>query len=467
MPEFPNRPLRRSFVNLSRVARLLILVAPVVAFHSARGDTELADLIERVEPAVVRIDTKTRDGDGVGSGFAVSRDGLIVTNHHVIAGAGSATVTFKDKSTHPVEGTLFLDANRDIAILKIKSGSYATLELASELPRKGETVVAFGAPKGLSFSATDGIISSVREGEELKSYTGKSQGTWIQTSTPISPGNSGGPLVNSDAKVVGANTMMLLNAQNLNFAISAIDISDAVTQSKSGTLIALKEGAAQAKEEVNVTELSEEQRLEVISKLAEFIESTEHGHYFAKRRAMDILLQVNPKSVSDKKLKGKVARSFKQAAFGDKHNNELAVKGMVKWGGRHSIPYLIELLDIETFHGNETLYDVLSRSKDPRAAHAIARRLGNFFDKDRAAAALRRMGSAAEPALIDMVPSSNRNVSLYAIELLGQSGTEECISMLKKASRRGTAEVRDAAKHALSKVRRRNTKKRDSASKGK
>ena len=112
-------------------------------------------------------------------------------------------------------------------------------------------------------------------------------------------------------------------------------------------------------------------------------------------------------------------------------------------------------MDIETSAGDETVYDVLSRSKDPRAARAIGRRLENFFDNKRAAAALRRMGAAAEPALIDLVPSSNADVSLYAIQLVGESGTETALTILRTASRKGSPAVRRAAKDARVKIRRR------------
>ena len=122
------------------------------------------------------------------------------------------------------------------------------LELADALPRKGESVVTFGAPKGLSFSASEGIVSAVREGKELTDYVEGLPGTWIQTTAPISSGNSGGPLVKRDGRVTGMNTMVLLTGQNLNFAISSVDVADVLKQARTHKLVALTDGAAKAKQ---------------------------------------------------------------------------------------------------------------------------------------------------------------------------------------------------------------------------
>jgi hypothetical protein len=113
-----------------------------------------------------------------------------------------------------------------VAVLKLKTSKKATpLKLCQALPRKGESVIAIGAPGGLSFTATEGIISAIRDGAELNAFGTDAVGKWLQTSTPISPGSSGGPLLNLQGEVVGANSGSLASAQNLNFAISAEDIA--------------------------------------------------------------------------------------------------------------------------------------------------------------------------------------------------------------------------------------------------
>jgi hypothetical protein len=207
---------------------------------------ELADLIDKIEPSVVRIDVEGV-AKGIGSGFVISRNGIVVTNHHVIAGAREAAVTFSSGETAKVIGTIILDSKRDIALLKIDKLNLPTLQIAEALPRKGEQVAAFGAPQGLSFSASEGIVSAVRTGKDLSEYADELDGTWVQTTAPISAGNSGGPLVNSAGQVVGVNTMAIVSGQNLNFAISSIDVRAAVKESEGRNTTPLSEGAAIAK----------------------------------------------------------------------------------------------------------------------------------------------------------------------------------------------------------------------------
>jgi hypothetical protein len=181
----------------------------------------------------------------------VEADGIIATNHHVISGAKEATATFSNGEKAKVLGTLMMDPKRDIAIIKIEKSGLPTLNLAAELPRKGESVVACGAPRGLSFSYSEGIISAVRQGKELSEHDEEVMpGTWVQTTAPISPGNSGGPLVSRrTGEVVAANTLASLGgaAQNLNFSISSLDIADVLKKSKKKKLIALSDGAAKTK----------------------------------------------------------------------------------------------------------------------------------------------------------------------------------------------------------------------------
>ena len=214
----------------------------------AADQASLSDLIDKIDPSIVRIDVTAAAEKGVGSGYVVDADGLVATNYHVIAGASEATAVFKNGEKIKVLGTLLWDAKRDIAILKIDKGSLTALPLADALPRKGESVVAFGAPVGLSFSASEGIVSAVREGQELGDDEKDARpGTWIQTTAPISPGNSGGPLVNRDGKVVAMNTMQLVIGQNLNFAICSVDVAAALKAAQGKKLVALADGAAKAK----------------------------------------------------------------------------------------------------------------------------------------------------------------------------------------------------------------------------
>ncbi len=233
------------------VAALLaaLLAAPMAAgaddgpAAAAEGDAEsehpaqpmpLADLIEQVESAVVRISTDR----GIGSGFIVDGRGLVVTNFHVVFRARRATVVFANGRSLEVAGWAAVAPDKDLAVLRVRSEQpLPTIPLRAELPRKGEAVVGFGAPLGLDFTVSQGIISALRTSEELRKVIPEMFGPstfapntqWIQTTTPISPGNSGGPLVDEQGRVVGVNTASRSDGQNLNFAVASTEIGSLLT----------------------------------------------------------------------------------------------------------------------------------------------------------------------------------------------------------------------------------------------
>jgi len=201
-----------------------------------REKMELVDLISLVEPSVVRIKVTGLKGTSIGSGFVVDKNGTVVTNVHVMAGAKEAEVEFSNGTKSRVVGFYSADQKKDIAIIKVDTPSdkLVPVPLAKALPQKGLSVIAFGSPHGLSFTTTEGIVSALRPADEMKETFGvEFEGEWIQTSTPISPGNSGGPLVNYYGEVVAMNTMQMTTGQNLNFAMSAVDIVDAVAKAPS------------------------------------------------------------------------------------------------------------------------------------------------------------------------------------------------------------------------------------------
>ena len=208
--------------------------------RAALGQQELADLIERSEKCVVRIEADGKGGGGLGSGFVVSTDGMLVTNVHVLAGARIATATFPNGKTYKITGTYSVDQGCDICIAQIEATDLPALPLAAALPRKGDNVTALGSPQGLSFSATRGIVSAIRSGEELTRDIGKTlKGTWVQVDAALSPGNSGGPLINNAGEVVGMSTMASQGrAQNLNFGISVDDIRAAISAAQKKSLVA-------------------------------------------------------------------------------------------------------------------------------------------------------------------------------------------------------------------------------------
>ncbi len=196
----------------------------------------LPDLIARVEPAVVRLEVEADDGEGFGSGYIVHADGTAVTNYHVIAGAKAATALFADGTKVDVQGYKLVQPRTDIAVIKLDLGDKKVepVTIAAALPKKGIDVVGFGAPEGLSFTTSTGIISGIRNSEVMADETGQDlDGTWLQTTCPISSGSSGGPLTDRQGQLIAMNSMGHATGQNLNFAISAVDIAAALTEAPS------------------------------------------------------------------------------------------------------------------------------------------------------------------------------------------------------------------------------------------
>ena len=175
---------------------------PTVQSNSA---PDYADLVERVMPSIVII----RTDRGTGSGFFVSSTGDILTNWHVIQDAGYITVTPHNGKSLTASLKDY-DAKRDMALLTVKT-QYPVkfLKISPTLPRQGEAVIAIGNPKGLSGTVSNGIVSAFRENN-----------TWVQFTAPISPGSSGGALINLRGEVVGMPTKLRTDGQNLNFAIA-------------------------------------------------------------------------------------------------------------------------------------------------------------------------------------------------------------------------------------------------------
>ncbi|MEN9625812.1 MAG: hypothetical protein RL557_140 [archaeon] len=185
--------------------------------NSASADFSL--VIEDVVDSVVSVMTNA----GQGTGFIISSDGYVVTNAHVLTGAkyANAITPSKEKKVMTLIG---YDSNLDLALLKI-DGEYRPLKFASTDDVKiGEKVIAIGNPLGLSFSVSEGIISAKdRVGaNDLPAY--------IQTDAALNPGNSGGPLIDADGKVVGINNFKLSGGENIGFALESDYIVEGINQ---------------------------------------------------------------------------------------------------------------------------------------------------------------------------------------------------------------------------------------------
>jgi Do/DeqQ family serine protease len=222
-------------------------IAQLPAPLPSQGDPNfIAKAVERVGPAVVRIDSsrtvrtrrpaifddpffrdffggqipenRSRVQQGTGSGFIMSADGMILTNAHVVDGTTSVNVTLKDGRTFQgkVMGT---DTLTDVAVIKIQASGLPTVkEGDSDKLRPGEWAIAIGNPLGLDNTVTAGIISATGRNSGDIGAADKRVGL-IQTDAAINPGNSGGPLLNQFGEVIGMNTAIIGGAQGLGFAI--------------------------------------------------------------------------------------------------------------------------------------------------------------------------------------------------------------------------------------------------------
>lgn len=178
------------------------------------------EIYEKCAPSVVQINTNS----SIGTGFFIS-EGVIVTNYHVIEGATEISVQLNTGKTYKINSILGYDEDLDIAILSV-SAKVKPLTLSKFTPKIGSTVYTIGSSLGLEGTFTNGLVTTNSRIID--------QVDFIQTNAAISPGNSGGPLLNAYGEVVGINTMQLVDGQNLNFAINIyqlyfVDLSEPIS----------------------------------------------------------------------------------------------------------------------------------------------------------------------------------------------------------------------------------------------
>ena len=219
--------------------------ATPVSLSLSTEASSVAEVVQAVGPAVVRINAsrtvtsrapevpesfrrffgnqapqqapRERRASGVGSGFIVSEDGLILTNAHVVEGADTVQVTMKDGRT--LQGTVLgSDSVTDVAVIDVEGNDLPTLSVSTAELLPGEVAIAIGNPLGLDNTVTVGIVSATgRTSGQVGVPDNRTE--FIQTDAAINPGNSGGPLLNARGEVIGMNTAIIRGAQGLGFAI--------------------------------------------------------------------------------------------------------------------------------------------------------------------------------------------------------------------------------------------------------
>jgi serine protease Do len=200
----------------------------VILPGGVQAPASFADLAERVAPAVVFVRTNQTHrygsrrvlGRGLGSGFVIDPDGLILTNHHVVENAARIDVSIgKDRRLRAqIVGA---DPPTDIAILRIEARGLPALQLGdSNALRVGDWVLAIGNPFGLANTVSAGIISAKdRTTEDVPGLDPQGFYNFLQTDASINPGNSGGPLLDLAGNVVGVNTAINVQAHKIGYAI--------------------------------------------------------------------------------------------------------------------------------------------------------------------------------------------------------------------------------------------------------
>ncbi len=230
--------------------------APIT--RTTGGLPSLAPLVEDLSPAVVNVNIEVKaeqlnGGDpleqfrfflepqenvapqprqGQGSGFLISEDGYLLTNHHVVQGADKVSITFQNGDTRSAQ-VVGTDSRTDIALLKVEGHNLPHVQLGrSESLRVGDWVVAIGNPFGLGHTVTAGIISGKGRALGAGPYD-----DFLQTDAAINPGNSGGPLFNLNGDVVGINTAIVPRANTIGFSIPIDMVSSIIDELKtSGTV---------------------------------------------------------------------------------------------------------------------------------------------------------------------------------------------------------------------------------------
>jgi len=209
------------------LGKTFLILAMAAFAGTAAGQDYLPELVRRIKPAAVALETFDAKGNSIsrGSGFFIAAD-RIITNRHVIERASRVEVHLLDGSKFVAKGVLAIDGEGDLALLQVEVPPRLAfpLPVVRTVPQEGESIVVIGNPFGLEGSVSNGIVSAVRD---ISGY-----GRIIQITAPISPGSSGSPVVNMAGQVIGVATLQAAEGQSLNFAVP----SERIAQMRVGEL---------------------------------------------------------------------------------------------------------------------------------------------------------------------------------------------------------------------------------------
>ena len=214
-------------INHIRCPKVVCLQFLIICFFilgpvlQVQAKTDLANLVKEIQPSVVTITTYDDKKNTLkqGSGFFIDGTGVIITNYHVLKEAYYAKVKTYDGHIYPIDNIVAENKYVDLikAHVDIPRKHIKIANITQELPEIAEHIIVIGSPHGLEQSVSDGIVSSVRSSQ----YP-----TLIQITAPVSPGSSGGPVINRKGKVIGVTTFYITRGQNLNFAVPSKYILD-------------------------------------------------------------------------------------------------------------------------------------------------------------------------------------------------------------------------------------------------
>jgi hypothetical protein len=203
------------------IACLSILFILTSLSHTYAATDSIPNIVKNIIPATVLIIAYDSNSIpiGQGSGFFINAQGEIITNYHVMSDATSIIVKTSRGAFYRVKKVIASDEDKDLAKLLIdaKGVKFPYVKFANTLPQIGQKVIVIGSPLGLESTVSDGMVSGIRQVKEM--------GEVIQISAPISPGSSGGPVINMNGFVIGVATMSAKDGQNLNFAVPSKYIS--------------------------------------------------------------------------------------------------------------------------------------------------------------------------------------------------------------------------------------------------